>query len=261
VNGKLGEYNARSPHPGAISSTRCRLSFRDVGQAARARLQEAMLMIRVRRDRRSFAPPQPDVQQRACVRLDGRAPRRKVIGYQNVVMTIWAARVDVGLVVKDSVRSYDFRPIIDRGWSEYDDQALSMARAALDRIRQQAASEPRASRPEKRGSMPARRASASANRADRHGCRCRARLHQSGLLSRRRMRLDKEIARFMRSAKKCEPLGVSVERAPKLFAKSIHGNMDSAIMKEVHPAATAEDFILFVGGGAGATMPRALRAT
>ena len=37
------------------------------------------------------------------------------LGYQNVVMTdMGGTSFDVGLVVKDSVRSYDFRPIIDR---------------------------------------------------------------------------------------------------------------------------------------------------
>src|SRR6202790_3401940 len=39
----------------------------------------------------------------------------KTLGYQNVVMTdMGGTSFDVGLVVKDSVRSYDFRPIIDR---------------------------------------------------------------------------------------------------------------------------------------------------
>ena len=39
----------------------------------------------------------------------------KILGYQNVVMTdMGGTSFDVGLVVKDSVRSYDFRPIIDR---------------------------------------------------------------------------------------------------------------------------------------------------
>src|ERR1700746_1609498 len=39
----------------------------------------------------------------------------KSLGYQNVVMTdMGGTSFDVGLVVKDSVRSYDFRPIIDR---------------------------------------------------------------------------------------------------------------------------------------------------
>ena len=39
----------------------------------------------------------------------------KLLGHQNVVMTdMGGTSFDVGLVVKDSVRSYDFRPIIDR---------------------------------------------------------------------------------------------------------------------------------------------------
>jgi N-methylhydantoinase A/oxoprolinase/acetone carboxylase beta subunit len=39
----------------------------------------------------------------------------KSLGYQNVVMSdMGGTSFDVGLVVKDSVRSYDFRPIIDR---------------------------------------------------------------------------------------------------------------------------------------------------
>ena len=39
----------------------------------------------------------------------------KTLGFQNVVMAdMGGTSFDVGLVVKDSVRSYDFRPVIDR---------------------------------------------------------------------------------------------------------------------------------------------------
>ena len=51
-----------------------------------------------------------------------------------------------------------------------------------------------------------------------------------------------------------KPLGLDVEDAAQIIRKIVNGNMASAIMKEVHLRGySPEEFILFVGGGAGAT--------
>jgi N-methylhydantoinase A/oxoprolinase/acetone carboxylase beta subunit len=54
--------------------------------------------------------------------------------------------------------------------------------------------------------------------------------------------------------KVAKPLGLTVEEAAAMIRKIVNGNMASAIMKEVHLRGYSPDeFILFVGGGAGAT--------
>jgi N-methylhydantoinase A/acetophenone carboxylase len=68
------------------------------------------------------------------------------------------------------------------------------------------------------------------------------------------MRLDKNRAIQAIRDKIAKPLGISVEEGAALIRKIVNGNMSSAIMKEVHLRGySPEDFILFVGGGAGAT--------
>ena len=69
-----------------------------------------------------------------------------------------------------------------------------------------------------------------------------------------RMRLDKNRSIQAIREKLAKPLGVSVEEGAELIRKIVNGNMASAIMKEVHLRGySPEDFILFIGGGAGAT--------
>jgi N-methylhydantoinase A/acetophenone carboxylase len=69
-----------------------------------------------------------------------------------------------------------------------------------------------------------------------------------------KMRLDKNRAIQAVREKIAKPLGVSVEEGAAIIRKIVNGNMSSAIVKEVHLRGhSPEDFILFVGGGAGAT--------
>jgi N-methylhydantoinase A/acetophenone carboxylase len=69
-----------------------------------------------------------------------------------------------------------------------------------------------------------------------------------------RMRLDKTRAVAAVRERIAKPLGVGIEEAAVIIRKIVNGNMSSAIMKEVHLRGySPEDFILFVGGGAGAT--------
>jgi N-methylhydantoinase A/acetophenone carboxylase len=69
-----------------------------------------------------------------------------------------------------------------------------------------------------------------------------------------RMRLNKNAAIQAIRDKIAKPLGIEMEQAAEVIRKIVNGNMASAIMKEVHLRGyNPEDFVLFVGGGAGAT--------
>ncbi|MFZ0636723.1 MAG: hydantoinase/oxoprolinase family protein [Candidatus Acidiferrales bacterium] len=182
----------------------------------------------------------------------------KSLGYQNVVMTdMGGTSFDVGLVVKDSVRSYDFRPIIDR-WMV----GITMIKtlsvgagggsiASIDPLfRNQVQVGPRSA-----GSMPGPACFSlggtepTVTDADVVLGYINPEYYAGG-----RMKLDKNRAIQTVRDKIAKPLGVSVEEAAAIIRKIVNGNMASAIMKEVHLRGySPEDFILFVGGGAGAT--------
>jgi N-methylhydantoinase A/acetophenone carboxylase len=69
-----------------------------------------------------------------------------------------------------------------------------------------------------------------------------------------RMLLDKKRSVQAIREKIAKPLGIGVEEAAAVIRKIVNGNMASAIMKEVHLRGySPEEFILFVGGGAGPT--------
>ena len=182
----------------------------------------------------------------------------KSLGYQNVVMTdMGGTSFDVGLVVKDSVRSYDFRPIIDR-WMV----GITMIRtlsigagggsiASLNPLLQnQVAVGPRSA-----GSMPGPACFSlggtepTVTDADVVLGYINPDYYYGG-----RMRLDKGRSLQAIRDKIARPLGLAVEEAAAMIRKIVNGSMASAIMKEVHLRGySPEEFILFVGGGAGPT--------
>ena len=182
----------------------------------------------------------------------------KSLGYQNVVMTdMGGTSFDVGLVVKDSVRSYDFRPIIDR-WMV----GITMVKtlsigagggsiASLNRLLQNRVQVG----PRSAGSMPGPACfnlggtEPTVTDADVVLGYINPDYYFGG-----KMRLDKNRAIQAVREKIAKPLGVSVEEGAAIIRKIVNGNMSSAIVKEVHLRGhSPEDFILFVGGGAGAT--------
>src|SRR5260370_14717736 len=68
------------------------------------------------------------------------------------------------------------------------------------------------------------------------------------------MRLNKNAAVQAIRDKIARALGIEIEQAAEVIRKIVNGNMASAILKEVHLRGySPEDFVLFVGGGAGAT--------
>jgi N-methylhydantoinase A/oxoprolinase/acetone carboxylase beta subunit len=182
----------------------------------------------------------------------------KSLGYQNVVMTdMGGTSFDVGLVVKDSVRSYDFRPIIDR-WMV----GITMIKtlsigagggsiASVDRLLENRVGVG----PRSAGSMPGPACfnlggtEPTVTDADVVLGYINPDYYYGG-----KMRLDKNRATQAIQSKIAKPLGINVEEAASIIRKIVNGNMASAIMKEVHLRGySPEDFILFVGGGAGAT--------
>jgi N-methylhydantoinase A/oxoprolinase/acetone carboxylase beta subunit len=180
------------------------------------------------------------------------------LGYHNVVMSdMGGTSFDVGLVVKDSVRSYDFRPIIDR-WMV----GITMIKtlsvgagggsiASVNRLLQNAVQVG----PRSAGSMPG---PACFNQGGNDPTVTDADL-VLGYLNPDfyfggRMKLVKNRALQAIRDRVAKPLGISVEEGAQIIRKIVNGNMASAIMKEVHLRGySPEDFILFVGGGAGPT--------
>jgi N-methylhydantoinase A/oxoprolinase/acetone carboxylase beta subunit len=180
------------------------------------------------------------------------------LGYQNVVMTdMGGTSFDVGLVVKDSVRSYDFRPIIDR-WMV----GITMIKtlsvgagggsiASINRLlRNQLQVGPRSA-----GSLPGPAcfnlggSEPTVTDADVVLGYINPEFYFGG-----RMKLVKNRAIQAIRDKIAKPLGVSVEEGAQIIRKIVNGNMASAIMKELHLRGySPEEFILFVAGGAGAT--------
>jgi N-methylhydantoinase A/acetophenone carboxylase len=182
----------------------------------------------------------------------------KTLGYKNVVMSdMGGTSFDVGLVVEDSVRSYDFRPIIDR-WmvgitmiKTFSIGAGGGSIAWLDKLldnRIQVG-------PKSAGSMPGPACfnqggtEPTVTDADVVLGYLNPEFYYGG-----KLRLKKERAIQAIREKIARPLGIEVEQGAQIIRKIVNGNMASAIMKEVHLRGySPEEFILFVGGGAGAT--------
>ncbi|MFZ0737481.1 MAG: hydantoinase/oxoprolinase family protein [Candidatus Acidiferrales bacterium] len=182
----------------------------------------------------------------------------KSLGYQNVVMTdMGGTSFDVGLVVKDSVRSYDFRPIIDRwmvGITMIKTLSVGAGGGSIASINPLFQNQVQVG-PRSAGSMPGPACFSlggtqpTVTDADVVLGYINPEYYAGG-----RMKLDKNRAIQAVRDKIAKPLGVSVEEAAAIIRNIVNGNMASAIMKEVHLRGySPEDFILFVGGGAGAT--------
>jgi N-methylhydantoinase A/oxoprolinase/acetone carboxylase beta subunit len=182
----------------------------------------------------------------------------KSLGYQNVVMTdMGGTSFDVGLVVKDSVRSYDFRPIIDRwmvGITMIKTLSIGAGGGSIAYLNTLLQNRVQVG-PRSAGSMPGPACfnlggtEPTVTDADVVLGYINPDYYFGG-----KMRLDKNRAMQAVRDKIAKPLGVSVEEGAAIIRKIVNGNMSSAIVKEVHLRGhSPEDFILFVGGGAGAT--------
>jgi N-methylhydantoinase A/acetophenone carboxylase len=179
----------------------------------------------------------------------------KTLGYKNVVMSdMGGTSFDVGLVVEDSVRSYDFRPIIDR-WmvgitmiKTFSIGAGGGSIAWLDKLLENRIQVG----PKSAGSMPGPACfnqggtEPTVTDADVVLGYLNPEFYYGG-----KLRLRKERAIQAIREKIARPLGIEVEQGAQIIRKIVNGNMASAIMKEVHLRGySPEEFILFVGGGA-----------
>jgi N-methylhydantoinase A/acetophenone carboxylase len=182
----------------------------------------------------------------------------KTLGYKNVVMSdMGGTSFDVGLVVEDSVRSYDFRPIIDR-WmvgitmiKTFSIGAGGGSIAWLDKLLENRIQVG----PKSAGSMPGPACfnqggtEPTVTDADVVLGYLNPEFYYGG-----KLRLKKDRAMQAIREKIAKPLGIDAEQGAQIIRKIVNGSMASAIMKEVHLRGySPEEFILFVGGGAGAT--------
>ncbi|HYL85316.1 MAG TPA: hydantoinase/oxoprolinase family protein [Candidatus Angelobacter sp.] len=182
----------------------------------------------------------------------------KTLGYHNVIMTdMGGTSFDVGLVVKDSVRSYDFRPIIDRwmvGITMIKTLSIGAGGGSIAWLNKLLQNQLQVG-PKSAGSLPG---PACFNRGGKEPTVTDADV-VLGYINPEyyfggRMRLNKNAATQAIREKIAKPLGMEIEEAAEVIRKIVNGNMASAIMKEVHLRGySPEDFVLFVGGGAGAT--------
>jgi N-methylhydantoinase A len=189
----------------------------------------------------------------------------KTLGYHNVIMTdMGGTSFDVGLVVKDSVRSYDFRPIIDRwmvGITMIKTLSIGAGGGSIAWINKLLQNQLQVG-PKSAGSMPG---PVCFNRGGKEPTVTDADV-VLGYINPDyyfggRMRLSKNAAVQAIREKIAKPLGMEVEQAAEVIRKIVNGNMSSAIMKEVHLRGySPEDFVLFVGGGAGATHAEGYKA-
>jgi N-methylhydantoinase A/acetophenone carboxylase len=189
----------------------------------------------------------------------------KSLGYQNVVMTdMGGTSFDVGLVVKDSVRSYDFRPIIDRwmvGITMIKTLSVGAGGGSIASINPLLQNQLQVG-PRSAGSIPGPACfSLGGTEPTVTDADVVLGYINPAYYSGGRMKLDKNRAIAAVRDKIAKPFGISVEEAAMLIRRIVNGNMASAIMKEVHLRGySPEDFILFVGGGAGATHAEGYKA-
>ncbi|MBZ5541473.1 MAG: hydantoinase/oxoprolinase family protein [Acidobacteriia bacterium] len=182
----------------------------------------------------------------------------KSLGYKNVIMTdMGGTSFDVGLVVKDSVRSYDFRPIIDRwmvGITMIKTLSIGAGGGSIAWLNKLLQNQLQVG-PKSAGSMPGPACfnlggtEPTVTDADVVLGYLNPDFYYGG-----KLRLIKERSIQAIREKIAKPLGIDVEQGAQIIRKIVNGNMASAIMKEVHLRGySPEEFILFVGGGAGAT--------
>jgi N-methylhydantoinase A/oxoprolinase/acetone carboxylase beta subunit len=182
----------------------------------------------------------------------------KILGHKNVVMSdMGGTSFDVGLVVEDSVRSYDFRPIIDRwmvGITMIKTLSIGAGGGSIAWLNKLLQNQLQVG-PKSAGSMPGPACfnqggtEPTVTDADVVLGYLNPDFYYSGKLKLNRERSIQAIR-----DKIAKPLGMEVEQAALIIRKIVNGNMASAIMKEVHLRGySPEEFILFVGGGAGAT--------
>jgi len=180
------------------------------------------------------------------------------LGYKNVVAgDMGGTSFDIGLVVDQSVRNYEFRPIIDRwmvGITMLQTLSIGAGGGSIAWINhdlgghlnvgpRSAGSDPGPACYDQGGTEP------TVTDADVVLGYINPETYYGG-----RMPLNRDKAERAVREKIAEPMGIGVEQAAALIRHIVDRNMHSAIKREIHLRGYhPEDFVLFAFGGAGPT--------
>ena len=189
----------------------------------------------------------------------------QALGYRNVIASdVGGTSFDVGMVVDASVRSYEFRPIIDRwmvGISMLQTTTMGAGGGSIAWINDLLGGRLEVG-PRSAGSYPGPvcydlgGTEPTVTDADV----VLGYIAPDGYFGGR-MPLDRDKAVEAVRTKVAEPLGVSVDEAAALIRRIVEQNMASAIKREVHLRGYhPEDFALFAFGGGGPTHVAGYRA-
>jgi len=189
--------------------------------------------------------------------LMGSAYFAKKLGYHNVIAAdVGGTSFDVALVVEDSVRNYEFRPVIDRWMVNVTMMQTNSigagggSIASIDPVSKRLAVGPRSA-----GSIPGPvcydlgGSEPTVTDADV----VLGYINPDGYFGGQ-MPLNKEKAERAIRDKIAAPLGIPVIEAAAMIRRVVDENMASAIKREVHMRGYhPRDFVLFAFGGAGPT--------
>lgn len=187
------------------------------------------------------------------------------LGYSNVIASdVGGTSFDVGMVVDASVRSYEFRPIIDRwmvGISMLQTTTMGAGGGSIAWINTLLGGRLEVG-PRSAGSYPGPACydlggnDPTVTDADV----ALGYIAPDGYFGGN-MPLNKDKAIEAIRTKIAEPLGVSIDQAAALIRRIVEQNMASAIKREVHLRGYhPEDFVLFAFGGGGPTHVAGYRA-
>lgn len=187
------------------------------------------------------------------------------LGYKNVIASdVGGTSFDLGMVVDSSVRSYEFRPIIDRwmvGISMLRSISIGAGGGSIAWVNTLLGNRLEVG-PRSAGSMPGPACydlggtEPTVTDADVVLGYIAPDHYFNG-----RMPLNRDRAVEAISNRIAKPLGVSVDEAAALIRRLVEENMASAIKREVHLRGYhPEDFVLFAYGGGGPTHVAGYRA-
>lgn len=187
------------------------------------------------------------------------------LGYQNVIASdVGGTSFDIGLVLESSVRSYEFRPIIDHwmvGITLLQTLSIGAGGGSIAWVNPLLGNRLEVG-PRSAGSLPGPvcydlgGTEPTVTDADVVLGYINPDSYFGGRMPLNQAKAERAIREQI-----AEPLGISVERAASLIRRLVEQNMASAIKREVHLRGYhPEDFVLFSFGGAGPTHVAGYRA-
>lgn len=179
------------------------------------------------------------------------------LGYRNIIASdVGGTSFDIGLVVEQNVRNYEFRPIIDRwmvGITMLQTLSIGAGGGSIAWINEQL--NKLEVGPQSAGSYPGPvcydlgGTEPTVTDADLVLGYLNPRYYYGG-----RMRLNVRKAQNAIKEKIAEPLGLDVIESAHLVRKVVDSNMGAAIRKEIHLRGyNPNDFVVFAYGGGGPT--------